>query len=150
VHDHYEKKDLPSRTLAFHSLPIPTNALTHWNLPNITPEETLSRAFPPSRHGRNCIDLLHSKSLSMKSVSITIINACRFFSLVALGDHMQKGRILRVKTGYNPNSSSMGSLVFALPVALLGITAGFSVVSALILPRFVRTPAEEEASGEKK
>ena len=56
---------------------------------------------------------------------------------------MQRGRILRVKTGYNPNSSSMGSIVFALPVALIGLTAGFSVLSGLILPHFVKKPDED-------
>lgn len=56
---------------------------------------------------------------------------------------MGKGRILRVKTGYNPNSSSMGSIVFALPVALLAITAGFAVVSGIIMPKFVNKPDDE-------
>jgi hypothetical protein len=42
------------------------------------------------------------------------------------------GRILRVKLGYNPNSSSMGSIVFALPVALLGASALFGAAAAAI------------------
>ena len=44
-----------------------------------------------------------------------------------------KGRVLRVKYGYNPNSSSIGSIVFALPAALLGITAAFGAVAGAIL-----------------
>jgi hypothetical protein len=44
-----------------------------------------------------------------------------------------KGKLLRVKQGYNPNSSSMGSIVFVLPVALLGITAVFGAVSGIIM-----------------
>lgn len=49
-----------------------------------------------------------------------------------------KGKILRVKRGYNPNSSSMGSIVFALPTALLGVAAGFGVVSGIILSAFMK------------
>ena len=45
----------------------------------------------------------------------------------------QKGRILKVKPGYNPNSSSMGSVIFSLPAAMLGVTMAFGVVSSLIL-----------------
>ncbi|MEW5734407.1 MAG: hypothetical protein AB1921_06110 [Thermodesulfobacteriota bacterium] len=52
------------------------------------------------------------------------------------------GRILRVKWGVNPNSSSMGSLVFALPAALLAVTVGFGAVSALILARFIQKPPD--------
>lgn len=39
-----------------------------------------------------------------------------------------KGKILRIKQGYNPNSSSMGSIVFVLPAVLLAITALFGAV----------------------
>jgi hypothetical protein len=49
-----------------------------------------------------------------------------------------KGRILRVKMGYNPNSSSMGSIVFILPAALLAVTAGFGIVSGVILSVFIK------------
>lgn len=48
------------------------------------------------------------------------------------------GKILRVKTGYNPNSSSMGSIVFVVPAALLGITAGFGVISGIIMSAFIK------------
>ena len=65
----------------------------------------------------------------------------------------RKGRILRIKQGYNPNSSSMGSIVFALPAALLGVTALFGAVSGIIISAFMRKPArpgtkEELASAE--
>jgi hypothetical protein len=43
-----------------------------------------------------------------------------------------KGKILRIKQGYNPNSSSMGSIVFVLPVVLLVITVIFGILSGLI------------------
>ena len=33
----------------------------------------------------------------------------------------KRGRILRLKEGYNPNSSSLGSVVFSFPAILLSI-----------------------------
>ena len=49
-----------------------------------------------------------------------------------------KGRILRVKMGYNPNSSSIGSIVFILPATLLAVTAGFGIVSGVIMSVFIK------------
>ena len=52
---------------------------------------------------------------------------------------MAKGRILRVKQGYNPNSSSIGSVVFTMSAAvvpatmILGMAAG--AISTAILNR---------------
>lgn len=61
----------------------------------------------------------------------------------------EQGNILRVKQGYNPNSSSIGSIIFVLPAALLGITAAFGAVSGLIMstlmtnnPKNTNTPTE--------
>jgi hypothetical protein len=48
-----------------------------------------------------------------------------------------EGKILRVKTGYNPNSSSIGSIIFVIPATLLAITAGFGVVSGIIMSAFI-------------
>lgn len=45
----------------------------------------------------------------------------------------ERGKILCVKQGYNPNSSSIGSIIFVLPAALLGITAAFGAVSGMIM-----------------
>lgn len=59
-----------------------------------------------------------------------------------------KGRILRFKQGYNPNSSSMGSIVFALPAALLGITAAFGAVSGIIMAAFVKKAGESDSERE--
>lgn len=42
------------------------------------------------------------------------------------------GRILRLKQGYNPNSSSLGSIVFALPVTLIGLSALFGFAASLL------------------
>ncbi len=42
---------------------------------------------------------------------------------------IRKGNLLRLKQGYNPNLSSMGSIVFALPAALLVVTSAFGPAS---------------------
>ena len=49
-----------------------------------------------------------------------------------------KGRILRVKQGYNPNSSSMGSIIFIFPAALLAVTVGFGMISGIIMSAFIK------------
>ncbi len=43
-----------------------------------------------------------------------------------------KGRILKVKQGYNPNSSSLGSIVFSLPVMLMGISTLFGFAASIL------------------
>lgn len=51
------------------------------------------------------------------------------------GQTGRRGRILRFKRGYNPNSSSMGSEVaafYALPVALLLLPIIFGAATAAI------------------
>lgn len=62
------------------------------------------------------------------------------------------GRVLRVKEGYNPNSSSLGSVVFALPAALLAAPALLAGTAAfLALARRSTTvpePADEETEAE--
>jgi hypothetical protein len=55
------------------------------------------------------------------------------------------GRILRIKHGFNPNSSSIGSIIFALPVSLMAATVGFSVISGLVLQYFIRKPPDTPA-----
>jgi hypothetical protein len=60
-----------------------------------------------------------------------------------------KGRILRVKQGYNPNSSSMGSIVFVLPAAFLAATVGFGAVSGIILSAFLKPGDKKEKTDEK-
>ena len=49
-----------------------------------------------------------------------------------------KGRILRLKQGYNPNSSSIGTIVFAMPAALMAATVGFGAAAAFICGAFAR------------
>ena len=48
------------------------------------------------------------------------------------------GKVLRVKQGYNPNSSSMGSIVFVLPAALFIVTVIFGALSGLLAPLLLR------------
>lgn len=47
-----------------------------------------------------------------------------------------KGKVLKVKLGYNPNSSSIGSMIFVLPVAMLSAAVAFGTVSGLIFSAF--------------
>jgi hypothetical protein len=61
-----------------------------------------------------------------------------------------KGKILRIKQGYNPNSSSMGSIVYALPAALLATTAGFGIVSGIIMSAFVKNKNENRLKEKNK
>jgi hypothetical protein len=49
-----------------------------------------------------------------------------------------KGKILRVKQGYNPNSSSIGSIVFAVPTMLLISSAIFGTATIIIFSKFIR------------
>lgn len=56
----------------------------------------------------------------------------------------KKGKILRVKQGYNPNSSSMGSIIFAFPAALMGIAAGFGIISGIIMSKIIKKDVNKE------
>lgn len=55
-----------------------------------------------------------------------------------------RGKILRVKLGYNPNSSSIGSMVFAIPAAMLGVAVGFGTLSGLIVSAFSKNSGSAE------
>ncbi len=57
---------------------------------------------------------------------------------------VKKGRVLRLKQGYNPNSSSMGSIVFCLPVTLMGITAVYGVLAGMMLPGLLKKSKKNE------
>lgn len=58
---------------------------------------------------------------------------------------IRKGKILRLKQGYNPNSSSMGSIVFALPAALLVVTSAFGLASGIIMSAFMKDKDKSHA-----
>ena len=64
---------------------------------------------------------------------------------------MGGGRILRVKLGYNPNSSSLGSIVFAVPAAMLAAPVVFNAIAAAIAAQCVRDQAQPHgADAERK
>ena len=51
----------------------------------------------------------------------------------------RRGRILRLKCGYNPNSSSIGSVVFLLSSKMLAFSAAFGLAAGLIYSWFDRS-----------
>jgi hypothetical protein len=57
------------------------------------------------------------------------------------------GTILRVKQGYNPNSSSMGSIIFALPVSMIALSFAMATISGIILPYFIEKNGEDPVGG---
>jgi len=59
---------------------------------------------------------------------------------------MPKGKILRLKTGYNPNSSSIGTMVFAIPVAMLSAAVAFGAASGVIFSAFAKKNGEAEST----
>ena len=60
--------------------------------------------------------------------------------------HAGRGRVLRVKEGYNPNSSSLGSVVFSVPAALIAVPALLAAAAAWIAARYRN--GEEKEKGE--
>ena len=57
---------------------------------------------------------------------------------------MKKGKILKVKQGYNPNSSSIGTLLVAFPCALFVSAVLFNAASAVFLPGKLGTADKEK------
>lgn len=53
-----------------------------------------------------------------------------------------RGRVLRVKQGYNPNSSSLGSVVFVVPAVLVAAPVLLAAVASLIESRFAAEDAQ--------
>ena len=60
----------------------------------------------------------------------------------------KKGKILRVKQGYNPNSSSMGSIIFAFPAALMGVATAFGIISGIIMSKIVKKNGNKDKEKE--
>jgi hypothetical protein len=54
------------------------------------------------------------------------------------------GRILRLRLGLNPNSSSIGTIVFAMPAALLGLTVAFGAAAGLLSSAFAQRAASSD------
>ncbi|MBN1308168.1 MAG: hypothetical protein JXA18_09650 [Chitinispirillaceae bacterium] len=51
-----------------------------------------------------------------------------------------RGRILRVKNGFNPNSSSIASEIIVFFTAAAGVSALFSTAAAVVMARFSDQP----------
>ncbi|MBW2526862.1 MAG: hypothetical protein JRI23_21945 [Deltaproteobacteria bacterium] len=60
----------------------------------------------------------------------------------------EEGRVLRLKLGYNPNSSSIGTIVFGMPAALLGLTLAFGATAALLSTGLIRRPSRPDGEGD--
>ena len=68
---------------------------------------------------------------------------------------IKKGKILRIKQGYNPNSSSIGSIVFAVPSMLFVSAILFGTATAIIFSKFSKKQAknnneDDSSSGGEK
>lgn len=66
----------------------------------------------------------------------------------ALRECQRRGHILRVKRGYNPNSSSIGSVVFLLSTKIIVLTAGFGAIAGLIFSTLGKKTAKTDDNKE--
>lgn len=61
----------------------------------------------------------------------------------AAGDAAPRtGRILCVKAGYNPNSSSLGTIIFAVPAAMIVAPAVYNAIAAALTSATLRDKPE--------
>ena len=67
-----------------------------------------------------------------------------------MSDDANRGRILRLKQGYNPNSSSIGTIVFAMPAALLAFTVAFGAAAAFITSALSAGKGQRHGKGEDR
>jgi hypothetical protein len=51
-----------------------------------------------------------------------------------------KGRVLRVKNGFNPNSSSIASDIIVFFTTAAGVSALFATAAGIVMARFADTP----------
>ena len=61
-----------------------------------------------------------------------------------------KGKILRIKYGYNPNSSSIGSVIFNFPSILLLFGVIFGSITAFILTIVFNRKNNKNSSTDKE
>lgn len=54
-----------------------------------------------------------------------------------------KGRILSIKRGYNPNSSSIGSEIIAFVTSVAAVSTAVGVVTALVAGRKLKKQGEK-------
>jgi len=64
-----------------------------------------------------------------------------------LPESERRGRILRVKHGYNPNSSSMGSIVFGMSASLFAVAGAFGIASAVLFSALVKPSRDAQKLG---
>jgi hypothetical protein len=60
-----------------------------------------------------------------------------------------KGKILRVKQGYNPNSSSMGTIILTMPFAYLPAFSLIGITAGVIINRMVSDDHSGKSEEEK-
>jgi hypothetical protein len=58
-----------------------------------------------------------------------------------------RGRILRVKNGFNPNSSSIASDIIVFFTAAAGVSAMFATAAAVVMARFSDKPESTPDAG---
>ena len=64
---------------------------------------------------------------------------------------MTKPKILKIKVGYNPNSSSIGTLLKAFPMALYGSAVLFNlVISILLSGKFIKMGKNKKVPNKPK
>jgi len=59
-------------------------------------------------------------------------------SASAASEGLGEGAVLRLKIGYNPNSSSIGTIVFAMPAAIAALTVAFGTAAAILCGALLR------------
>ena len=76
---------------------------------------------------------------------------CMFSTVeVSMNDttNVKSGRILKVKLGYNPNSSSIGSAIYAFSATILPAAALFGIISGAIYSAFAGKRRDMETSSD--
>ena len=61
-----------------------------------------------------------------------------------------RGRVLRVKEGYNPNSSSLGSVVFSIHMGVLAAPVFLAGAAAWIASRFTGGESQQPPAAETR
>lgn len=57
----------------------------------------------------------------------------------------KKGKILKIKLGYNPNSSSIGTDIVIFFVSFTAISAVFNCIATFLIKQFNKNESVEEA-----
>ena len=60
--------------------------------------------------------------------------------------NQKQGKIVRIKKGYNPNSSSIGSIIFTIPTMLFVLCSIFGAVMALIMTKLFKAEEKKKKS----